>query len=195
MSRFVWHSPHHISAPAQLILTSWSNLGHPGVTVAGADLPMTSPKRQKMITRSANSEGITQGATFAVPGLSITDHHLSLPLDHAGQCPLAGQMPLAVPGILETGRGGGDGCPLPLTPSPAPLPAGTLPGTIDVFFRVCVHRNKKDDDTLPYLLYLQGGPGYEAPRPTDASGWMKSAVNYFRVVLMVRWQRCGTFST
>jgi hypothetical protein len=29
-----------------------------------------------------------------------------------------------------------------------------------------------------------GGPGFEAPRPTEASGWIKSAVANFRVVLM-----------
>lgn len=61
---------------------------------------------------------------------------------------------------------------------------GELPGTIDVFFRIVVHRNKQEDRTLPYLLYLQGGPGFEAPRPLESSGWIKAAVNYFRVVLM-----------
>jgi pimeloyl-ACP methyl ester carboxylesterase len=68
-------------------------------------------------------------------------------------------------------------------PPPAPT-AGALPGTIDVFYRVCTQRNKVDDANLPYLLYLQGGPGFEAPRPTDCSGWMKAAANYFRIVLM-----------
>lgn len=29
-----------------------------------------------------------------------------------------------------------------------------------------------------------GGPGFEAPHPTDASGWIKSATASFRVVLM-----------
>jgi pimeloyl-ACP methyl ester carboxylesterase len=37
---------------------------------------------------------------------------------------------------------------------------------------------------LPYLLYLQGGPGFEAPRPTEASGWLKAATNHFRVLLL-----------
>lgn len=30
-----------------------------------------------------------------------------------------------------------------------------------------------------------GGPGFEGPRPLESSGWIKQAVNYFRVVLMV----------
>jgi pimeloyl-ACP methyl ester carboxylesterase len=63
--------------------------------------------------------------------------------------------------------------------------SGELPGSIDVFFRVVVSRNKQDDNSLPYLLYLQGGPGFESPRPLEGhSGWLKSAVNYFKVVLM-----------
>jgi hypothetical protein len=29
-----------------------------------------------------------------------------------------------------------------------------------------------------------GGPGFESPRPTEANGWIKTALNSFRVVLM-----------
>jgi hypothetical protein len=37
----------------------------------------------------------------------------------------------------------------------------------------------------PYLLYLQGGPGFESPRPTDAGGWVKAALSQgFRVLLL-----------
>ena len=67
-----------------------------------------------------------------------------------------------------------------------PTGAGQLPGTLDLFFRIVCSVNKKKDIAQPYLLYLQGGPGYESPRPTDASGWMKPAVDQFKVVLMVR---------
>lgn len=38
-----------------------------------------------------------------------------------------------------------------------PSPAGRTPGTVDVFFREAVHRNKRDDKGLGYLLFLQGG--------------------------------------
>ncbi|KAG7670248.1 hypothetical protein Ndes2437B_g06488 [Nannochloris sp. 'desiccata'] len=62
--------------------------------------------------------------------------------------------------------------------------SGELPGSINIFFRIAVSRNKQNDTSLPYLLYLQGGPGYESPRPMDASGWLKYATNCFRVVLM-----------
>ncbi|KAB1219501.1 Proline iminopeptidase [Morella rubra] len=41
---------------------------------------------------------------------------------------------------------------------------------ISVFAREVVAVGK-DDQPLPYLLYLQGGPGFECPRPTEASGW------------------------
>jgi hypothetical protein len=64
------------------------------------------------------------------------------------------------------------------------LLAGHVPGTIDVFFRELVHRNKKDDKSLGYLLFLQGGPGFEAARPTELSGWVKQAAAYFRIILL-----------
>ena len=36
----------------------------------------------------------------------------------------------------------------------------------------------------PYLVYFQGGPGFEAVRPTEASGWMKRALKDYRVLLL-----------
>jgi pimeloyl-ACP methyl ester carboxylesterase len=37
----------------------------------------------------------------------------------------------------------------------------------------------------PYLLFLQGGPGFEATRPTTPpSGWMKRALQDYRVLLL-----------
>ena len=40
-------------------------------------------------------------------------------------------------------------------------------------------------EDLPYLVFLQGGPGYEAARPTSPpSGWMKRALAEYRVLLL-----------
>src|SRR5689334_129930 len=42
-----------------------------------------------------------------------------------------------------------------------------------------------DDDEKPYLLFLQGGPGMEATRPTaPPSGWMKRALKDYRILLL-----------
>lgn len=42
-----------------------------------------------------------------------------------------------------------------------------------------------DGADRPYLLFLQGGPGYEATRPTSPpTGWMKRAVQDYRVLLL-----------
>jgi pimeloyl-ACP methyl ester carboxylesterase len=42
-----------------------------------------------------------------------------------------------------------------------------------------------DGAARPYLLYLQGGPGMEATRPTSPpSGWMKRAIKDYRVLLL-----------
>ncbi|KAL3157786.1 hypothetical protein ABBQ32_012209 [Trebouxia sp. C0010 RCD-2024] len=54
---------------------------------------------------------------------------------------------------------------------------------INLFVREVTALNKIGHN-LPTLLFLQGGPGFEAPRPIDSSSWMKSATSHFRVLLM-----------
>ncbi|KAI8098772.1 Alpha/Beta hydrolase protein [Halteromyces radiatus] len=59
--------------------------------------------------------------------------------------------------------------------------------TIKVFVRHLVPINKvKDIKTLPFLLYLQGGPGFEVASPSTAlSGWIKVAFEQgFQVLLL-----------
>ncbi|KAF9615476.1 hypothetical protein IFM89_023734 [Coptis chinensis] len=51
---------------------------------------------------------------------------------------------------------------------------------ISVFAREVVSVGK-EDQLLPYLLYLEGGPGFESPRPTEASGWIKRACEEYRL--------------
>jgi pimeloyl-ACP methyl ester carboxylesterase len=42
-----------------------------------------------------------------------------------------------------------------------------------------------DGTDRPYLVFLQGGPGFEAARPTSPpSGWMKRAIEDYRVLLL-----------
>ena len=55
--------------------------------------------------------------------------------------------------------------------------------TITVFAREVVAPRKRDQD-LPWLLYLQGGPGGRAPRPTGRSGWLGRALQDYRVLLL-----------
>jgi pimeloyl-ACP methyl ester carboxylesterase len=37
---------------------------------------------------------------------------------------------------------------------------------------------------LPWLVFFQGGPGFAAPRPLGAGGWIKRAVQDYRVLLL-----------
>jgi len=55
--------------------------------------------------------------------------------------------------------------------------------TVTVFARELVDPVRKDDD-LPCLLYLQGGPGGKAPRPTGPTGWIGEALKTYRVILL-----------
>jgi len=54
--------------------------------------------------------------------------------------------------------------------------------TITVFTREVA---APDGGDLPYLVFLQGGPGFEATRPSSPpSGWMKRALADYRVLLL-----------
>lgn len=54
---------------------------------------------------------------------------------------------------------------------------------LTLFARTLVDAQRRNED-LPWLLFLQGGPGFGAPRPTARSGWIKRALQEFRVVLL-----------
>ena len=55
--------------------------------------------------------------------------------------------------------------------------------TIEVFAREVVAVGKEDDD-LPWLLFLQGGPGGKSPRPGLGAGWIGHATKTHRVLLL-----------
>ncbi len=55
---------------------------------------------------------------------------------------------------------------------------------ITVFAREVAHPDGAD---RPFLVFLQGGPGFEAPRPTGtplSPGWLERALQDFRVLLL-----------
>jgi pimeloyl-ACP methyl ester carboxylesterase len=79
-----------------------------------------------------------------VPGLVLTEHTFSVPVDHA----------------VEGGE------------------------RIEVFAREVAEPDGLDK---PLLVFLQGGPGFEAPRPTrhpSAPGWLDRALQDFRVLML-----------
>ncbi|WBP91448.1 alpha/beta fold hydrolase [Kitasatospora cathayae] len=83
-------------------------------------------------------------AQYRLPGLAVTDHVFTAPLDHA-----------------EPAR-----------------------GTIELFAREVVDP-VRSGERLPWLLYLQGGPGGKSPRPLNAtSGWLGHALKTHRVLLL-----------
>jgi pimeloyl-ACP methyl ester carboxylesterase len=55
--------------------------------------------------------------------------------------------------------------------------------TIRLFAREVVAADKAGAN-LPWLLYLQGGPGFGSPRPTGRDGWLDRALNDYRVLLL-----------
>ena len=66
----------------------------------------------------------------------------------------------------------------------APLDHARLDGkTLSVYARE-VRSTERAVEDLPWLLFLQGGPGSRAPRPTSRTGWLAEAVKDYRVLLM-----------
>ncbi|ASO18307.1 pimeloyl-ACP methyl ester carboxylesterase [Actinoalloteichus hoggarensis] len=54
---------------------------------------------------------------------------------------------------------------------------------ISVFGREVVASGNETAD-LPWLLFLQGGPGGKATRPVPATGWLRRALREYRVLLL-----------
>lgn len=66
----------------------------------------------------------------------------------------------------------------------APLDHGVPDGeTIELFVRE-VSAAGDDVSKRPWLLFLQGGPGFESPRPLAKDGWIAEAVKRYRVALL-----------
>ena len=84
--------------------------------------------------------------TRRIPGLTLVEHEVTVPLEHAG------------------GR----------------------PETLTVFARELIGARRGARD-LPYLVFLQGGPGFEAPRLPAAPAtdtWLDRALRDYRVLLL-----------
>jgi len=54
---------------------------------------------------------------------------------------------------------------------------------IQIFAREVVAADKTADD-LPWLAFLQGGPGFGSPRPAGRDSWLDRALNDYRVLLL-----------
>lgn len=112
-------------------------------------------------------------ASYHLPGLAVEDRAIDVPLDWRGTSPAAladvtgaPSSPLAEASAAETCDPAFEGRSLRL------------------FYRVvCAPENVGRD--LPYLVFLQGGPGGAGPRLTSptSDGWVAEAVRHFRVIL------------
>jgi pimeloyl-ACP methyl ester carboxylesterase len=66
-----------------------------------------------------------------------------------------------------------------------PLDHGRPEGDqIEVFAREVVAASKAGDRSLPWLVFLQGGPGFGAQRPVGRSTWLDRALKDYRVLLL-----------
>ncbi|CAL9609064.1 MULTISPECIES: alpha/beta fold hydrolase [unclassified Streptomyces] len=82
--------------------------------------------------------------TYRQPGVVLTDHHFTVPLDHDD-------------------------------------PSGEK---IEVYGREVAAAGRPDTDRLPWLVYLEGGPGSAARRFFGKQAWLARAVQDHRVLLL-----------
>lgn len=134
-----------------------------------ADLRMASPAAVELVNPKHHNEWkyhMTLITSYHVPGLYVEDHSIDVPLDWRGLEPML----LAVGSTMRRGA--------------MPAPIAGAPESIKLFYRVVCAPDRINDD-LPLLLFLQGGPGGESPRPLSptSDGWIEEAVKHFRVVL------------
>jgi thioester reductase-like protein/pimeloyl-ACP methyl ester carboxylesterase len=60
---------------------------------------------------------------------------------------------------------------------------------VEIFAQEVVAAGREHEE-LPWLLFLQGGPGAPCPRPTAATGWLSAALRHYRVLLLDQ-RGCG----
>ena len=111
--------------------------------------------------------------SYYLPGLAVEDHAIDVPLDWRGTSParLAGVRGAPTSSLADASAA--EKCD--------PVFEGR---SLRLFYRVvCAPENVGRD--LPYLVYLQGGPGGAGPRLTSptSDGWVAEAVRHFRVIL------------
>ncbi|MFI8852215.1 alpha/beta fold hydrolase [Streptomyces sp. NPDC053499] len=67
---------------------------------------------------------------------------------------------------------------------PVPLDHARPEGEqIEVFAREVVAAGRESEE-LPWLLFLQGGPGGGSPRPVGQDSWLRVALRHYRVLLL-----------
>lgn len=110
--------------------------------------------------RQSGTSSTLQGMSTRHFGIDINEHRIEVPWDPFGEGATADNGPAA--GASES-----DG--------PA---AGK---TFELFARELSAPGMAE---APALVYLQGGPGFPAPRPISASGVIGEALKHFRVILL-----------
>jgi pimeloyl-ACP methyl ester carboxylesterase len=65
-----------------------------------------------------------------------------------------------------------------------PLDHGQPSGEALSIFARAVRSSEAPSAARPWLVFLQGGPGFPGPRPLDKSGWLKRALDHYQVLLL-----------
>ena len=112
-------------------------------------------------------------SSYYLPGLAVEDRAIDVPLDWRGTSP-----------AQLAGAQGAPSSPLAEASAAEKCDPAFEGRSLRLFYRVlCAPENVGRN--LPYLVFLQGGPGGAGPRLTSptSDGWVAEAVRHFRVIL------------
>lgn len=105
---------------------------------------------------------MSESTTWKSGNLHFRDINFEAPLDHFG------------PGLSGSGTAADSGLP---------LQSAEAGETLSIFARIV---STEASSTKPYLVFFQGGPGFEAPRPMTPVGdgtWIARALEDFQVIM------------
>ncbi|UZX03362.1 alpha/beta hydrolase [Arthrobacter sp. CDRTa11] len=114
-------------------------------------------KAARAAVRAAGPVAHTVRARHEFRGMRTAEHYFTVPLDHFGH------------DAVHPDR-----------------QAGPASETITVFAReyVSAAHTEAEAQSLPWLLFLQGGPGGRGPRLASLGGWSKAAAKDFRILML-----------
>ena len=112
-------------------------------------------------------------ASYYLPGLAVEDHAIDVPLDWRAPSPARLAGVAGTPASALADASAAEKCD-----------AAFEGRSLRLFYRV-VRAPENEGRDLPYLVFLQGGPGGAGPRLTSpiSDGWVAEAVRHFRVIL------------
>uniref|UniRef100_A0A7S0UXC1 AB hydrolase-1 domain-containing protein n=1 Tax=Polytomella parva TaxID=51329 RepID=A0A7S0UXC1_9CHLO len=127
---------------------------------------------------------LASSAPYMTDKIVYVDHRFLVPIDYSGKYP--GSITLFVREMISSCELSPitASCPLSDQTAPASNLSTTAPSRSPAISSPPSIPPYAPSTTIPYLLYLQGGPGFECPRVAERKSWINVALRHFRVLML-----------